>query len=95
MLTFMHAFGTTKWEELRRQTTGSGTRRPRYHSHEFDEVRPEAQERLSTLGHDLVFERLVRYRTSGKGRAWGFEVDGVFYLLWWDTEHAVYPVSRK
>lgn len=94
MLGFMHQFGTSTWDELRNQWTGTGKhRRRRYHAQEFAEVSREAQERIAQLGHDETFERLHRYRVSGLGRVWGFELDGVFYLLWWDTGHSVYPVD--
>ena len=96
VLLFLHNFSKSTWSELRTQWTGSGHhRRRRYHSQSFDSIEQAAQERLSELGHAEVFEEFMRYRTDGTGRAWGFEVDGTFYLLWWDTGHAVYVPTKK
>lgn len=69
VLCFMHQFCKSTWSELRTQATGTRIRRPRYHSHEFHEVAPEARNRIVHLGHDGIFERLVRYRTKGVVRA--------------------------
>ena len=53
----------------------------------------EAQKRLTDLHLDETFEDLFRFRVGGKKRLWGFEVDGVFHVLWWDAEHQVYPTE--
>jgi hypothetical protein len=47
-------------------------------------------EDLDLQYHDL----LSRLRLGGEKRLYGFRLNNVFYVLWWDPEHAVYP-SRK
>jgi hypothetical protein len=32
---------------------------------------------------------------GNRKRLWGFVAAGVFYLLWWDSEHLVYPVEHE
>jgi len=34
-------------------------------------------------------------RIGGKGRLYGFRVDNVFHLVWWDPEHEVWPTEKK
>lgn len=65
----------------------------KYHSQSFADVSSDAQKRVTELGHDERFDELARFRLNQKQRLWGFERDGVFYLLWWDPEHKVYPTS--
>lgn len=94
LFTFLHEVGKMKWSEIRRWTAGSSKKRwPKYHSQPFASVCQDAQRRLGELKHDEQFETLVRFRVDQKKRLWGYEVDGVFYLLWWDPEHKVYPTE--
>ena len=37
--------------------------------------------------------RLFARALSGTKRLWGFRKDGVFYVLWWDPDHTVYPTE--
>ena len=38
-------------------------------------------------------EYLWAYRLSGTHRIWGILTDNVFYLLWNDPKHAIYPID--
>ena len=36
---------------------------------------------------------LFRFRLGNKPRLWGVIHEGVFYPVWWDPEHKVYPTD--
>ena len=64
----------------------------RDHSVPVGGISKEAQERLVQLRLDDVDE-LFRFRLSGKMRVWGIRDGRVFQLLWWDPDHAIWPVD--
>jgi len=39
--------------------------------------------------------RIWALRTQGRPRLWGFLVDNVFHVVWWDPEHEVWPSQLK
>jgi hypothetical protein len=54
---------------------------------------PEAQNRLEALGLDDVDE-LFRFQLGNEPRLWGvIDDDGIFYPVWWDPRHQVYPTD--
>lgn len=55
----------------------------------------DAIARLIELQYDDQTE-IARLRINGKRRLYGFLHDGGpdFYVLWWDSEHEVWPSSR-
>ncbi len=89
----MNTVGQSTWREIRQMRAGGKKRWRRYHRQAFDAVCPDAQRRIAQLGHDEQFEELWRFRIDQKKRLWGYEVDGVFYLLWWDKDHKVCPTE--
>jgi hypothetical protein len=52
----------------------------------------EAQKRLEEIGLDDLDE-VFRFRLASKPRLYGFLVQHIFYVLWWDPEHNVYPTD--
>lgn len=52
----------------------------------------EAQERLATIGLDTV-GALFKLRVDKKARVWGYRHEHVFFVVWWDPEHKVYPMN--
>lgn len=54
----------------------------------------KALERLDILGiPDMT--KIWKLRVSGPGRLWGFLVDHVFHVVWWDPNHEVWPSKIK
>lgn len=92
MIHFLCGISTTTWHELRNQMWGGKDRHRKHHGMAFDVVCEQAQQRLAKSKLDEVFDEFFRFRLDGKTRLWGFERSGVFYLLWWDPDHSVYPV---
>jgi hypothetical protein len=94
VLDFLCSIGNLTWSEIKGQMTGGKSgRHKKHHHHEFSSLCKEAQDRLAELKHDERFEDLFRFRLGGKKRLWGFLLGNVFYVLWWDSEHQVYPTG--
>jgi len=53
-----------------------------------------AQRRLQHLSLD-DFDELFRFRLGNKRRLWGILDGDVFYPLWWDADHKVYPLEPE
>ena len=82
------------WFDIKAQMTGSKVRRKRNHYQEVSTLCSAAQSRITQLKLDEIFpEQMFRFRLDGPGRLWGFLVAGIFYVLWWDTDHKVYPLD--
>lgn len=94
VLTFIKDVSSSTWSEIRSQTTGARTGHRKHHEMGFEEVSSAAQRRISVLRLDEQFSELFRFRVGGRQRLWGFEVEGTFYVLWWDPDHQVYPVEK-
>lgn len=93
-MNFLSEVCGSTWSELERQQTGSSRRRQKHHSQEVSTLCKAARDRLADLRHDEIFgDDLFRFRLGGTARLWGFVVDDVFYLLWWDRHHRVYPTD--
>lgn len=54
-----------------------------------------AQKRLSVLGYgdgENLYQLKIR-GGGGKQRLWGFRIENIFQILWWDPRHTVYPME--
>lgn len=65
-----------------------------HHSASRDKLCAKADRRLKQLKLD-DHERLWSLHITAEQRVWGILVEDVFYLLWWDPEHEVYPYHLK
>jgi hypothetical protein len=55
---------------------------------------PEALLRLEMLGiGDMT--RIARLQLTGQQRLYGFLVNAVFHIVWWDPEHQIWPSKKK
>jgi hypothetical protein len=82
----------TSWKNIREQASG-GHRK--HHYQPVTSLCSEARRRLRVLNLEDFDTRLFRFRDGVKGRLWGFERDGIFYALWWDPNHRVYPTEAN
>ncbi len=64
------------------------------HPNQVERFSKEAKKRLRELKRD-DFDELHSIRLSGKGRLYGVLREGVFYIIWWDRDHQVYPSKKK
>jgi hypothetical protein len=97
LLQFLCNVGSLTWNEVKAQLFNSknGSHR-KHHFQGIDTLCPEAQTRITQLRLDEIFgDEIFRFRVGNRKRLWGFVAAGVFYLLWWDSEHLVYPVEHE
>lgn len=95
LLTFLCDISNSTWDEIRAQQTGGKNRHKKHHSQAFDSVVLAAQQRITERRLNETFEEFFRFRLGGEQRLWGFQVDGVFYVLWWDQNHMVTPTGLR
>lgn len=91
ILSTMLSMSALKWFEIMQQSSGG---HQKHHDQELSTITPEAKERWTDhlkRGEDMLF----RFRTSGKGRIWGYRSGACFHVVWWDAEHKIYPVEKK
>lgn len=88
---FLWDMGVLTWEEIRRQTSGG---HKKHHPHPIERFCKEAQDRITQRGHDDIATSMFRFRLDGTTRLWGYDLgDGLFYVIWWDPDHKVYPTE--
>jgi hypothetical protein len=83
------------WTEIYAQLTSSkrGSHR-KHHAMPAAQLCGEAQRRLEELRLD-DFDELFRFRLGNMRRLWGIVDDEVFYPVWWNAEHRVYPQDHE
>jgi len=79
------------WHEIMSHTTGNKDRHKKHHAQPLDSLCEEAQLRWIEIEREE--DELFRFRTGGKQRIWGFRTGHVFNVVWWDSEHKIYPVD--
>ena len=80
------------WNDIFSQSGGraKGTNN---HFITIDKFIPEAQVRLNEIKRDT--DSLFSLRVNGKFRIWGEIFEGIFSVIWIDTEHEICPSNRK
>jgi hypothetical protein len=91
MRSTLDEIGQLTWDEIFAQTTGGKKRRKKHHSQDVSSLCPEAIARWEQIGRGE--EELFRFRTGNKKRIWGIRERELFKVIWWDTEHKIYPVD--
>jgi hypothetical protein len=86
---FLCTLSASSWHELRAMAS-AGHRM--HHWQPIGSLVKAAQDRLVELMWDDQDE-MFRFRQGATARLWGFEIDGVFYVIWWDPHHRVYPAE--
>ena len=64
------------------------------HTVEVSQLSPAARTRLPQMKLNDI-DRLVSLRLMGKERIYGIRQGSALLLLWWDPDHAIYPVEKK
>jgi hypothetical protein len=59
-----------------------------------EDLPTDAQKRLVEIKQDDV-DAIWHLRLGGKLRVWGIVDRSIFYFLWYDPEHTVYPSTKK
>ena len=68
--------------------------RDQNHPVRVDKLLPGARKRLTELRLEDI-DQLVSLRLSGSERIYGILQGSILLLLWWDPDHAIYPVKKK
>ena len=82
------------WSEI--QSASGGKRAGNGTNNHFEyiaEMSKEAQKRAKELHLDV--DQLFSLRLTGKERLYGILNNGVFYVLWYDAQHEIYPSVKK
>lgn len=77
------------WAEIENMISDSGLRM--HHGHDITDLCNDAIERWFSLGYEQ-FETIFRFRLGSTKRAWGIELQGHFYLIWYERQHNIFPV---
>ncbi|EOC0419294.1 hypothetical protein ACI0Z1_004175 [Cronobacter malonaticus] len=80
------------WAEIQRMVSESG--HLMHHGHEITDLCDDAVRRWLELGYEQ-FESIFRFRLGATKRAWGIELNGHFYLIWYERKHQIYPTSNQ
>lgn len=94
IISFLTQLERLTWGEVKAQlynTKKSGSHR-KHHAMPSEVLCREAQQRLRE--RQLEGFEFFRFRLGYSSRLWGFIDRGVFYPMWWDPEHKVYPMDK-
>jgi len=91
-ISYLRGIESQKWGEILTDTSGRKNN-TRNHGIAIDTLCLEAQTRASELKLD-EFEMLISIAISSRARIWGILLDSVFFIVWFDPRHEVYPTSR-
>ena len=82
------------WYEIDADRVGKGRKRRKKHCfYQFGQIVEEAQLRLVELKLDDFAEQIFRFRITGLQRLYGFRREHIFFFLWYDPKHKIYPVN--
>ena len=78
------------WLEIENEVSGKHKRNKSY---TIDKICHEAQRRLGEIQLEDLDE-IFRFRLASRQRLYGFRICEVFFILWWDPDHKIYPLSK-
>ena len=80
------------WAEIQ-AASGGKKKGTNSHFEYISEMTKEAQKRAAELHLDV--DQLFSLRLTGKERLYGVLDEGIFSVIWYDSEHEIYPSSKK
>lgn len=80
------------WRQIKEQI-GGRNEETNNHFVQVSDICGEAKKRLNELS--ITEEVLFSLRLSGKTRIFGILQAGIFYVIWWDPKHEIYPNNKK
>lgn len=63
------------------------------HYEDVSDLIPEAQERWNALHYD-DYDKIFSLRLTGTHRLYGILEEGIFYIVWLDQNHEIYPLEK-
>jgi len=89
---FLSGCKNKTWAEVEKESTGGKKRHYKHRSYDTGLIINEAYARLGELKLDDM-DKIFRFRLDGKKRLYGFVIGHMFYLVWYDRLHKIYPVD--
>lgn len=83
----LDGYASMKWSEVRQKES--------CHSFDINKLEKTLQDRTYELFGDNAPETLFQIRAKGAHRIFGYEEEGIFYLLFNDPNHQGYIVNKK
>jgi hypothetical protein len=94
LLEFLSDLSQLEWSEIEASQTGSGRNRHcKHHAQPITSLCHPAQVRLAQV-LDESYSELFRFRYGGTERIWGVRDRAIFYPIWLDLKHQVYPTEK-
>ena len=79
------------WAEINK-ASGGRTYGTNSHYEDVEDLCKDARDRINEL---MIFEdRVFSLRLDGETRLYGIIENGVFYVIWYDPNHEIYPVKK-
>ena len=82
-----------KWGEILTVTSGRRSNTRNHHVELVDLVK-DAQKRAVEINVD-EFDSVCSIAIEGQKRVWGHISDGIFYIIWFDMHHEIYPYEKR
>jgi hypothetical protein len=83
----LRQFESMTWNEIERANK-------QHHFNSAENFSKEAKERMNTLQMDDL-DQMFSFRLMGTERIYGYRDRWIFYPIWWDPDHKVYPVEKR
>ena len=88
------AYEGMTWQEIQSASGGkSEGHGSNSHFVELSALSSRAQKRAREIRLYELTDQLFSLRLNAKSRLWGFLMEGVFYVIWFDPNHEVYPIN--
>lgn len=91
LVTFIGNMGRNTWNQIRSETQDGHFK---HHYMDVEQLCTKAQERLTKMQVADMGDQMFRFRLGPTERLWGFEFQGMFYAVWWDPHHEIYPTAK-
>ena len=85
------SYETMTWSEIDKITNDKG--KSKHHFVEVKNFIKEAQDRLRSL--NITDDTLYSFALTNKLRLYGILSDGIYQIVWCDTEHEIYPTKKR
>jgi len=86
-------FERMTWSDILKQTHDKG--KSSNHFISIDEMVKRAQNRLFELNLNQYFDNIFSLRLNNTERLFGILTDGIFNILWYDSNHQICPSTKK
>ena len=89
----MIAYSRMAWTDIDQQTHDKGKSKHHYLT-PYERLSKEARARLAQMQLDDFSDSIFSFAFTNLTRIIGIRIDDIFYVLWYDAHHEVYPTSK-